>query len=132
MWCVEENSTLMCTFMVQLHYKDFADEFRSLIFGIILAERDESSEVDLDLLQEDIENLQNGGGGSTKEEYFQAFFEERSWKHLKQLYTSYKEVTGQPIEKIIESSDTFSDIMKECFTAVIKLVRSEADYYAER
>lgn len=114
--------------------QDFAEEFRSLIFGIIYAGRDESPEVDLELVQEDIDNLQgcDGGAGGTKEEHFQACLEERSWIHLRRLFNSYKDVAGETMESFIGKSEVYSDVMKESYITVVKIIRNEADFYAER
>lgn len=114
--------------------EDFADEFRSLIFGIIYAGRDESSAIDLELVQEDIENLQGsaGGTGGTKEEHFQACLEERSWIHLRRLFNSYKDVTGETMESFVEKSEVYSDVMKESYSTVVKIIRNESEFYAER
>lgn len=51
--------------------------------------------------------------------------------HLRQLFDGYKDLTGNPIEDMVMNSNFTLDL-KEAYIAVLKLIRSQVDFFAER
>ncbi|PKU33325.1 annexin a6 isoform x1 [Limosa lapponica baueri] len=108
-------------------YSD-AKEIKDAIAGT----REEDDVVSEDLVEQDAKDLLEAGElkWGTDEAQFIYILGRRSKQHLRLVFDEYLKISGKPIERSIrgELSGDFEKLM----LAVVKCVRSTAEYFAER
>ncbi|XP_052498829.1 annexin A6 isoform X2 [Budorcas taxicolor] len=111
---------------------DTSGHFRKMLVVLLQGTREEDDVVSEDLVQQDAQDLYEAGElkWGTDEAQFIYILGNRSKQHLRLVFDEYLKTTGKPIEASIrgELSGDFEKLM----LAVVKCVRSTAEYFAER
>uniref|UniRef100_A0A8C2RM88 Annexin n=1 Tax=Capra hircus TaxID=9925 RepID=A0A8C2RM88_CAPHI len=111
---------------------DTSGHFRKMLVVLLQGTREEDDVVSEDLVQQDVQDLYEAGElkWGTDEAQFIYILGNRSKQHLRLVFDEYLKTTGKPIEASIrgELSGDFEKLM----LAVVKCVRSTAEYFAER
>ncbi|MXQ86918.1 hypothetical protein E5288_WYG019351 [Bos mutus] len=111
---------------------DTSGHFRKMLVVLLQGTREEDDVVSEDLVQQDVQDLYEAGElkWGTDEAQFIYILGNRSKQHLRLVFDEYLKTTGKPIEASIrgELSGDFEKLM----LAVVKCIRSTAEYFAER
>ncbi|CAI5766772.1 annexin A6 isoform X1 [Podarcis lilfordi] len=111
---------------------DTSGHFKKMLVVLLQGTREEDDVVSEDLVQQDAQNLLDAGEAKwgTDEAEFIYILGSRSKQHLRLVFDEYLKISGKPIEVSIrgELSGDFEKLM----LAVVKNIRSTADYFADR
>ncbi|KFQ34642.1 Annexin A6, partial [Mesitornis unicolor] len=111
---------------------DTSGHFKKMLVVLLQGAREEDDVVSEDLVEQDAKDLLEAGElkWGTDEAQFIYILGRRSKQHLRLVFDEYLKISGKPIERSIrgELSGDFEKLM----LAVVKCVRSTAEYFAER
>ncbi|NWX13828.1 ANXA6 protein, partial [Aegotheles bennettii] len=111
---------------------DTSGHFKKMLVVLLQGTREEDDVVSEDLVEQDAKDLLEAGElkWGTDEAQFIFILGRRSKQHLRLVFDEYLKISGKPIERSIrgELSGDFEKLM----LAVVKCVRSTAEYFAER
>uniref|UniRef100_A0A8V0YPV9 Annexin n=1 Tax=Gallus gallus TaxID=9031 RepID=A0A8V0YPV9_CHICK len=111
---------------------DTSGHFKKMLVVLLQGAREEDDVVSEDLVEQDAKDLLEAGElkWGTDEAQFIYILGRRSKQHLRMVFDEYLKISGKPIERSIraELSGDFEKLM----LAVVKCVRSTAEYFAER
>ncbi|XP_010287085.1 PREDICTED: annexin A6 [Phaethon lepturus] len=111
---------------------DTSGHFKKMLVVLLQGTREEDDVVSEDLVEQDAKDLLEAGElkWGTDEAQFIYILGRRSKQHLRLVFDEYLKISGKPIERSIrgELSGDFEKLM----LAVVKCVRSTAEYFAER
>ncbi|XP_072486854.1 annexin A6 isoform X2 [Notamacropus eugenii] len=111
---------------------DTSGHFKKMLVVLLQGTREEDDIVSEDLVAQDVKDLYEAGElkWGTDEAQFIYILGNRSKQHLRLVFDEYLKTTGIPIEASIrgELSGDFEKLM----LAVVKCIRSTAEYFAER
>uniref|UniRef100_A0A803VZ48 Annexin n=1 Tax=Ficedula albicollis TaxID=59894 RepID=A0A803VZ48_FICAL len=111
---------------------DTSGHFKKMLVVLLQGAREEDDVVSEDLVQQDAKDLLEAGElkWGTDEAQFIYILGRRSRQHLRLVFDEYLKIAGKPIERSIrgELSGDFEKLM----LAVVKCIRSKAEYFAER
>ncbi|XP_010000328.1 PREDICTED: annexin A6 isoform X2 [Chaetura pelagica] len=111
---------------------DTSGHFKKMLIVLLQGAREEDDVVSEDLVEQDAKDLLEAGElkWGTDEAQFIYILGRRSKQHLRLVFDEYLKISGKPIERSIraELSGDFEKLM----LAVVKCVRSTAEYFAER
>ncbi|XP_044520422.1 annexin A6 isoform X1 [Gracilinanus agilis] len=111
---------------------DTSGHFKKMLVVLLQGTREEDDVVSEDLVAQDVKDLYEAGEQKwgTDEAQFIYILGNRSKQHLRLVFDEYLKTTGIPIEASIrgELSGDFEKLM----LAVVKCIRSSAEYFAER
>ncbi|XP_053233023.1 annexin A6 isoform X2 [Podarcis raffonei] len=111
---------------------DTSGHFKKMLVVLLQGTREEDDVVSEDLVQQDAQNLLDSGEAKwgTDEAEFIYILGSRSKQHLRLVFDEYLKISGKPIEVSIrgELSGDFEKLM----LAVVKNIRSTAEYFADR
>ncbi|XP_032996202.1 annexin A6 isoform X1 [Lacerta agilis] len=111
---------------------DTSGHFKKMLIVLLQGTREEDDVVSEDLVQQDAQNLLDAGEAKwgTDEAEFIYILGSRSKQHLRLVFDEYLTIAGKPIEVSIrgELSGDFEKLM----LAVVKNIRSTAEYFADR
>ncbi|XP_036605039.1 annexin A6 isoform X1 [Trichosurus vulpecula] len=111
---------------------DTSGHFKKMLVVLLQGTREEDDVVSEDLVAQDVKDLYEAGElkWGTDEAQFIYILGNRSKQHLRLVFDEYLKTTGIPIEASIrgELSGDFEKLM----LAVVKCIRSTAEYFAER
>lgn len=110
---------------------DLPQDFCALLLEIVSGDRveEEEGEVDLEEVEEDVDVLVDG---EAWEEPFQVIMQERSFHHLRKVLEMYKKETGRVLDELVDESEELSLELKETYKALLLLIKSEPEFYADR
>jgi hypothetical protein len=112
---------------------ELSGDLKKFMVSLMSGGRDESEEIDFDLVKKDAQDLFENGEGAlgTREEVFNSIFNLRSPKHLREVFDAYSDLSdGSSMEDAIESE--FSGTLKTAYLSLIKATRNMVVYNAER
>ncbi|XP_009284099.1 PREDICTED: annexin A6 [Aptenodytes forsteri] len=111
---------------------DTSGHFKKMLIVLLQGTREEDDVVSEDLVEQDAKDLLEAGElkWGTDEAQFIYILGRRSKQHLRLVFDEYLKISGKPIERSIrgELSGDFEKLM----LAVVKCIRSTAEYFAER
>ncbi|NXK55838.1 ANXA6 protein, partial [Chauna torquata] len=111
---------------------DTSGHFKKMLVVLLQGTREEDDVVSEDLVEQDAKDLLEAGElkWGTDEAQFIYILGRRSKQHLCLVFDEYLKISGKPIERSIrgELSGDFEKLM----LAVVKCIRSTAEYFAER
>nr|XP_028574134.1 annexin A6 isoform X1 [Podarcis muralis] len=111
---------------------DTSGHFKKMLVVLLQGTREDDDVVSEDLVQQDAQNLLDAGEAKwgTDEAEFIYILGSRSKQHLRMVFDEYLKISGKPIEVSIrgELSGDFEKLM----LAVVKNIRSTAEYFADR
>uniref|UniRef100_A0A8C3BSF6 Annexin n=1 Tax=Cairina moschata TaxID=8855 RepID=A0A8C3BSF6_CAIMO len=111
---------------------DTSGHFKKMLVVLLQGAREEDDVVSEDLVEQDAKDLLEAGElkWGTDEAQFIYILGRRSKQHLRMVFNEYLKISGKPIERSIkgELSGDFEKLM----LAVVKCIRSTAEYFAER
>ncbi|KAL9836581.1 annexin A6 isoform 1-T2 [Geothlypis trichas] len=111
---------------------DTSGHFKKMLVVLLQGAREEDDVVSEDLVEQDAKDLLEAGElkWGTDEAQFIYILGRRSRQHLRLVFDEYLKIAGKPIERSIrgELSGDFEKLM----LAVVKCIRSKAEYFAER
>ncbi|NWI65296.1 ANXA6 protein, partial [Todus mexicanus] len=111
---------------------DTSGHFKKMLVVLLQGTREEDDVVSEDLVEQDAKDLLEAGElkWGTDEAQFIYILGRRSKQHLRLVFDEYLKISGKPIERSIrgELSGDFEKLM----LAVVKCVRSTAEYFADR
>ncbi|XP_054245232.1 annexin A6 isoform X2 [Indicator indicator] len=111
---------------------DTSGHFKKMLVVLLQGSREEDDVVSEDLVEQDAKDLLEAGElkWGTDEAQFIYILGRRSKQHLRLVFDEYLKISGKPIERSIrgELSGDFEKLM----LAVVKCIRSTAEYFAER
>ncbi|XP_062443017.1 annexin A6 isoform X2 [Rhea pennata] len=111
---------------------DTSGHFKKMLVVLLQGTREEDDVVSEDLVEQDARDLLEAGElkWGTDEAQFIYILGRRSKQHLRLVFDEYLKISGKPIERSIrgELSGDFEKLM----LAVVKCIRSTAEYFAER
>ncbi|XP_030314827.1 annexin A6 isoform X2 [Calypte anna] len=111
---------------------DTSGHFKKMLIVLLQGAREEDDVVSEDLVEQDAKDLLEAGElkWGTDEAQFIYILGRRGKQHLRLVFDEYMKISGKPIERSIraELSGDFEKLM----LAVVKCVRSTAEYFAER
>uniref|UniRef100_A0A7M4F443 Annexin n=1 Tax=Crocodylus porosus TaxID=8502 RepID=A0A7M4F443_CROPO len=111
---------------------DTSGHFKKMLVVLLQGTREEDDVVSEDLVEQDAKDLLDAGEAKwgTDEAQFIYILGHRSKQHLRLVFDEYLKISGKPIEYSIraELSGDFEKLM----LAVVKCIRSTAEYFAER
>ncbi|XP_026552410.1 annexin A6 isoform X1 [Pseudonaja textilis] len=111
---------------------DTSGHFKKMLIVLLQGNREEDDVVSEDLVEQDANDLLEAGEQKwgTDEAQFVYILGNRSKQHLRLVFNEYQKISGKSIEMSIrgELSGDFEKLM----LAVVKNIRSTAEYFAER
>ncbi|XP_066469617.1 annexin A6 isoform X2 [Tiliqua scincoides] len=111
---------------------DTSGHFKKMLIVLLQGTREEDDVVSEDLVEQDAKDLLEAGEmkWGTDEAQFIYILGNRSKQHLRMVFDEYLKISGKPIEASIrgELSGDFEKLM----LAVVKNIRSTAEYFADR
>ncbi|XP_058025316.1 annexin A6 isoform X2 [Ahaetulla prasina] len=111
---------------------DTSGHFKKMLIVLLQGNREEDDVVSEDLVEQDAKDLLEAGEQKwgTDEAQFVYILGNRSKQHLRLVFNEYQKISGKSIEMSIrgELSGDFEKLM----LAVVKNIRSTAEYFAER
>ncbi|NXP80580.1 ANXA6 protein, partial [Ramphastos sulfuratus] len=111
---------------------DTSGHFKKMLVVLLQGSREEDNVVSEDLVEQDAKDLLEAGElkWGTDEAQFIYILGRRSKQHLRLVFDEYMKISGKPIERSIrgELSGDFEKLM----LAVVKCIRSTAEYFADR
>ncbi|XP_008054775.1 annexin A11 [Carlito syrichta] len=111
---------------------DTSGHFQRLLISLSQGNRDESTNVDMSLVQRDVQELYAAGENrlGTDESKFNAVLCSRSRAHLVAVFNEYQRMTGRDIEKSI--CREMSGDLEQGMLAVVKCLKNTPAFFAER
>uniref|UniRef100_A0A2K5E3J2 Annexin n=1 Tax=Aotus nancymaae TaxID=37293 RepID=A0A2K5E3J2_AOTNA len=111
---------------------DTSGHFQRLLISLSQGNRDESTNVDMTLVQRDAQELYAAGENrlGTDESKFNAVLCSRSRAHLVAVFNEYQRMTGRDIEKSI--CQEMSGDLEQGMLAVVKCLKNTPAFFAER
>ncbi|KAI4555437.1 hypothetical protein MJG53_019127 [Ovis ammon polii x Ovis aries] len=111
---------------------DTSGHFQRLLISLSQGNRDESTNVDMTLVQRDVQELYAAGENrlGTDESKFNAILCSRSRAHLVAVFNEYQRMTGRDIEKSI--CREMSGDLEQGMLAVVKCLKNTPAFFAER
>lgn len=111
---------------------DTSGHFQRLLISLAQGNRDESTNVDMSLVQRDAQELYAAGENrlGTDESKFNAILCSRSRAHLVAVFNEYQRMTGRDIEKSI--CREMSGDLEQGMLAVVKCLKNTPAFFAER
>ncbi|KAG8521823.1 Annexin A11 [Galemys pyrenaicus] len=111
---------------------DTSGHFQRLLISLIQGNRDESTNVDMSLIQRDAQELYAAGENrlGTDESKFNAVLCSRSRAHLVAVFNEYQRMTGRDIEKSI--CREMSGDLEKGMLAVVRCLKNTPAFFAER
>lgn len=108
-------------------------DFKTVLSLILLAQRDESYEVDEDAAEADAQALFDAGEGrwlGTDENEFTKVLAFRNYLQLRLIFLKYRLIAGNSIEEAIESET--SGNLQKAYLAICSMTRNIWEYYAQK
>ncbi|XP_032047349.1 annexin A11 [Aythya fuligula] len=111
---------------------DTSGHFQRLLISLSQGNRDESTAVDMSLVQKDVQELYAAGENrlGTDESKFNAILCARSRAHLRAVFSEYQRMCNRDIEKSICSE--MSGDLEKGMLAVVKCLKNTPAFFAER
>ncbi|XP_010616091.1 annexin A11 [Fukomys damarensis] len=111
---------------------DTSGHFQRLLVSLSQGNRDESTNVDMTLVQRDVQELYAAGENrlGTDESKFNSILCSRSRAHLVAVFNEYQRMTGRDIEKSI--CREMSGDLEHGMLAVVKCLKNTPAFFAER
>ncbi|CAH2321734.1 annexin A11 [Pelobates cultripes] len=111
---------------------DTSGHFQRLLISLSQGNRDESTNVDMTLVQRDVQELYAAGENrlGTDESKFNAILCSRSRTHLNAVFTEYQRMCNRDIEKSI--CREMSGNLESGMLAVVKCLKNTPAFFAER
>ncbi|EMP28769.1 Annexin A11 [Chelonia mydas] len=111
---------------------DTSGHFQRLLISLSQGNRDESTNVDMSLVQRDVQELYAAGENrlGTDESKFNAILCTRSRAHLRAVFSEYQRMCNRDIEKSI--SREMSGDLESGMVAVVKCMKNTPAFFAER
>jgi len=109
---------------------DTRGDFKRLLVAVLMAQREESDEVDEEAAQADAQELYEAGEDrwGTDESAFTLIFARRSLLQLRAIIAAYEEISGNSLESAVESE--CSRDLRKGYKAIVRLASHPAYYYA--
>lgn len=107
-------------------------DYRKLLISLLQCNRDENTNVNPALVEQDVKDLYNAGEGKwgTDEEVFNRIFALRNSYHLREMNQLYMKQRGKSLMDVVESE--FSGDVKVLLKTILHAHINPADYYANR
>ncbi|NXW61547.1 ANX11 protein, partial [Eurystomus gularis] len=111
---------------------DTSGHFQRLLISLSQGNRDESTNVDMSLVQKDVQELYAAGENrlGTDESKFNAILCARSRAHLRAVFSEYQRMCNRDIEKSI--CREMSGDLEKGMLAVVKCLKNTPAFFAER
>ncbi|XP_077115505.1 annexin A11 isoform X1 [Ranitomeya variabilis] len=111
---------------------DTSGHFERLLVSLCQGNRDESSNVDMSLVQRDVQELYAAGENrlGTDESKFNAILCSRSRAHLNAVFSEYQRMCNRDLEKSI--CREMSGDLERGMLAVVKCLKNTSAFFAER
>jgi len=111
---------------------DLSGDLKHFMVSLMSAGRDESKDIDFELVKTDAQDLYEASiGPGTTESVFNSIFNLRNPYHLREVFDSYQDMCdGKTVEELIESE--FSGKIKNAYLTTVKIIRNIVVFYAER
>ncbi|KAM4637049.1 annexin A11 [Discoglossus pictus] len=111
---------------------DTSGHFQRLLISLAQGNRDESSNVDMSMVQRDVQELYAAGENKvgTDESKFNAILCTRSRAHLNAVFSEYQRMCNRDLEKSI--CREMSGDLESGMLAVVKCLKNTQAYFAER
>ncbi|XP_010712435.1 annexin A11 [Meleagris gallopavo] len=111
---------------------DTSGHFQRLLISLAQGNRDESTNVDMSLVQKDVQELYAAGENrlGTDESKFNAILCARSRAHLRAVFSEYQRMCNRDIEKSI--CREMSGDLEKGMLAVVKCLKNTPAFFAER
>ncbi|NXD08398.1 ANX11 protein, partial [Nothocercus nigrocapillus] len=111
---------------------DTSGHFQRLLISLSQGNRDESTNVDMSLVQRDVQELYAAGENrlGTDESKFNAILCARSRAHLRAVFNEYQRMCNRDIEKSI--CREMSGDLEKGMLAVVKCLKNTPAFFAER
>ncbi|KAL5015732.1 hypothetical protein ScPMuIL_005321 [Solemya velum] len=111
---------------------DTSGHFKRLLVSQLTANREEGNHIDPNQARVEAQELYDAGAGKlgTDESVFNRILCSRSYYQLNETFRSYQAQYGKDIEASIRAET--SGYLEDAYLAVVKLVRSRPEYFAER
>ncbi|NWT18688.1 ANX11 protein, partial [Vireo altiloquus] len=111
---------------------DTSGHFQRLLISLAQGNRDESTNVDMSVVQRDVQELYAAGENrlGTDESKFNAILCARSRAHLRAVFSEYQRMCNRDIEKSICSE--MSGDLEKGMLAVVKCLKNTPAFFAER
>uniref|UniRef100_A0A5F4VX49 Annexin n=1 Tax=Callithrix jacchus TaxID=9483 RepID=A0A5F4VX49_CALJA len=108
---------------------DMSGYFRRLLISLSQGNRDESTNVDMTLVQRDAQELYAAGENrlGTDESKFSAVLSPGPLYVIPLVFNEYQRMTGQDIEKKFSA-----DLVMPCFSLLVKCLKNTPAFFAER
>ncbi|XP_063754144.1 annexin A3a isoform X3 [Eleginops maclovinus] len=112
--------------------KEISGDFSNALLLLAEGKRDDSTAVDAEKAKEDAKTLYDAGEKKwgTDESKFVDILCHRSIPQLRQTLVEYKNISGKTLQQSIEGE--MSGELEELLVAIVKCVKSEPAYFAER
>jgi len=109
---------------------DTRGDFKRLLVAVLMAQREESDELDEEAAQADAQELYDAGENrwGTDESAFTLIFARRSLLQLRAIIAAYEEIAGNSLESAVESE--CSRDLRKGYKAIVRLASHPAYYYA--
>lgn len=109
---------------------DTSGAFRKLLVGLLEMNRPESSEVDMNQVKKDTDEIIKAGPSrwSQEDSEFQKIFCTRSFAHLRRLFEEYEKQTARSIEEPIKKD--MSGNLSKTYLALVANIRNRPGYFA--
>jgi len=107
-------------------------DYRKLLISVLQCGRNESTDVDSNLVASDVADLYKAGEGKwgTDEEVFNRIFALRNSYHLREMNSLYQKQRGKNLLEVVDSE--FSGDVKVLLKTILHSHINPADYYATR
>ncbi|XP_039261972.2 annexin A13-like [Styela clava] len=108
-------------------------DFKTLLSMMLLAERDESWEIDEDAAEADAQAIYDAGEGrwfGTDENEFTKVLAFRNYLQLRLVFLKYAVIAGNTIEEAIESET--SGNLQKAYLAICSITKDVHGYYAQK
>uniref|UniRef100_A0A8C3T7F6 Annexin n=1 Tax=Chelydra serpentina TaxID=8475 RepID=A0A8C3T7F6_CHESE len=111
---------------------DTSGHFQRLLISLSQGNRDESTNVDMSVVQRDVQELYAAGESrlGTDESKFNAILCTRSRTHLRAVFSEYQRMCNRDIEKSIARE--MSGDLESGMVAVVKCMKNTPAFFAER